>query len=297
MSAARPTLSLSRKTPLKSKKSGSSSSSGKKKTAVTSSTSAAAPKPWVDTVQDLNAYRPSKEELETKKAQRKSQNKVLAKVSLSDKRSLHLDPERQRLIQQQVMLDYRRQPSQNVEAILARSEQVMGICQGILNGEMITPTYQPISPASSLPCLAELPVEEVQGAEGTVSSTNPEEATEGGLDRLRGRPSPSVLPGGVAAPVQPVTNPPYMNSAALNEIAGELLITVRELREELLQEREARERLEREVLQQRELLSELCREVLRLQIHCSGQQQPDQREFPKQGEAAIARQLEGTRIV
>ena len=28
---------------------------------------------------------------------------------------------------------------------------------------------------------------------------------------------------------------PYMNSAALNEIAGELLITVRELREELLQ--------------------------------------------------------------
>ena len=64
------------------------------------------------------------------------------------------------------------------------------------------------------------------------------------------------------------------------------------------QEREARERLEREVLQQRELLSELCREVLRLQIHCSGQQQPaDGREFPKQGEAGIARQLEGTRIV
>ena len=55
--------------------------------------------------------------------------------------------------------------------------------------------------------------------------------------------------------------------------------------------------MEREVLQQRELLSELCREVLRLQIHCSGQQQPEQREFPKQGEAGIARQLEGTRIV
>lgn len=188
----------------------------------------------------------------------------------------------------------------------------MGICQGILNGEMITPTYQPISPASSLPCLAEPAVEEVQGAEGNASSTA-EEATLGGLDRLRGRPSPSVLPGGVVAPVQPVTNPPYMNSAALNEIAGELLITVRELREELLQvtrrmsdstytllslqEREARERLEREVLQQRELLSELCREVLRLQIHCSGQQQADQQEFPKQGEAGIARQLEGTRIV
>jgi len=308
MSAARPTLSLSRKTPLKSKKSGSSSSSGKKKTTVAASSStsaAAAPKPWVDTVQDLNAYRPSKEELESKKAQRKSQNKVLAKVSLSDKRSLHLDPERQRLIQQQVMLDYRRQPSQNVEAILARSEQVMGICQGILNGEMITPTYQPISPASSLPCLAEPAIEEEvqqEGAEGIVSSSSSmaaEEATLGGLDRLRGRPSPSVLPGGVVqAPVQPVTNPPYMNSAALNEIAGELLITVRELREELLQEREARERLEREVLQQRELLSELCREVLRLQIHCSGQQQPaDGREFPKQGEAGIARQLEGTRIV
>lgn len=77
-----------------------------------------------------------------------------------------------------------------------------------------------------------------QGAEGIVgsSSSMAEEATLGGLDRLRGRPSPSVLPGGVVqAPVQPVTNPPYMNSAALNEIAGELLITVRELREELLQ--------------------------------------------------------------
>merc|ERR1719361_43764 len=66
----------------------------------------------------------------------------------------------------------------------------------------------------------------------------------------------------------PVT--PYMNSAALNEIAGELLITVRELREELLQEREARELLEREVVQQRELLTELAREVVRLQIFCTG---------------------------
>jgi len=274
MSAARPTLSLSRKTPLKSKKSTSSSTSGKKKTGV----AAAAPKPWVDTVTDLNVYRPSKEELETKKAQRKSQNKVLAKVSLSDKRSLHLDPERQRLIQQQVMLDYRRQPSQNVEAILARSEQVMGICQGILNGEMITPTYQPVSPATSLPCLQE--------------PSTPEEPLEeegGGLDRLRGRPSPALLPGGVVA--APAPNPPYMNSAALNEIAGELLITVRELREELLQEREARERLEREVVQQRELLSELCREVLRLQVHCAGQEAREAK-----GEA-LAHQLEGTRIV
>jgi hypothetical protein len=33
--------------------------------------------------------------------------------------------------------------SQNVEAILARSEQVMGICQGILNGEMISPALLP----------------------------------------------------------------------------------------------------------------------------------------------------------
>jgi len=265
-------------------------------------------------VNDLNVYKPSKEEMENKKAQRKSQNKVLAKVSLSDKRSLHLDPERQRLIQQQVMLDYRRQPSQNVEAILARSEQVMGICQGILNGEMITPTYQPLSPSSGSPPTLTCSLEDPPA---------PLEEFFDGIDRLRGRPSNPVLPGGVASPagglgtpvggagggvpvvgpalMQPVTNPPYMNSAALNEIAGELLITVRELREELLQEREARERLEREVLQQRELLSELCREVLRLQIHCSGQQ-PEPREFhtsvqPKQGEGTLSQQLEGTRIV
>ena len=98
----------------------------------------------------------------------------------------------------------------------------MGICQGILNGEMITPTYQPVSPATSLPCLQE--------------PSTPEEPLEeegGGLDRLRGRPSLALLPGGVVA--APAPNPPYMNSAALNEIAGELLITVRELREELLQ--------------------------------------------------------------
>ena len=84
MSAARPTLSLSRKTPLKSKKS-ASASSGKKKTPASSSSCNGAPaaaptKPWVDTVNDLNVYKPSKEELEGKKAQRKSQNKVLAKV-------------------------------------------------------------------------------------------------------------------------------------------------------------------------------------------------------------------------
>jgi len=270
MSAARPTLSLSRKTPLKSKKSSSSSSSAgnKKKTAVTNGV-VPATKPWVDTVHDLNVYKPTKEELEVKKAQRKSQNKTLAKASLNDKRSLQLDPERNRLIQQQVMLDYRHQPSQNVEAILARSEQVMGICQGILNGEMITPTYHPLSPATSLPSLP-------SGLETRLSSPV--------------RSSSVSCPSQLAPPPLQQTNPPYMNSAALNEIAGELLITVRELREELLQEREARERLEREVVQQRELLSELAREVLRLQIHCS--QPPDLYSTPQSLSGP-----EGTRIV
>merc|ERR1719211_573705 len=130
----------------------------------------------------------------------------------------------------------------------------MEICQGILNGEMITPSYTQLTNTDK------------RKEEKSVESEQEKEA-------------------------MPVT--PYMNSAALNEIAGELLITVRELREELLQEREARERLEREVLQQRELLSELCREVLRLQIHCSGQQQQVQqdpsRELSEQGEAGIAR--------
>ena len=43
----------------------------------------------------------------------------------------------------------------------------------------------------------------------------------------------------------------------------------------LLQEREARERLEREVVQQRELLTELAREVVRLQIFCTGSPKED----------------------
>ena len=72
-----------------------------------------------------------------------------------------------------------------------------------------------------------------------------------------------------------------------------------------MQEREARERLEREVLQQRDLLSELCREVLRLQLHCSGQgegRQPEAREVreARQPEAREVREgevREGTRIV
>ena len=38
--------------------------------------------------------------------------------------------------------------------------------------------------------------------------------------------------------VIPFSPPQYMNSAALSEIAGELLVTVRELREELLQVRD-----------------------------------------------------------
>merc|ERR1719249_156281 len=89
-------------------------------------------------------------------------------------------------------------------------------------------------------------------------------------------PTPSTTTTATTTPPVQQSNPPYMNSAALNEIAGELLITVRELREELLQEREARERLEREVVQQRELLSELAREVVRLQIFCSGaEKRPD----------------------
>ena len=62
-------------------------------------------------------------------------------VALSDKRVSQLDPCKQRLIEQQILLEQRKHPNQNVEAILARSEQVMEICQGILNGEMITPSY------------------------------------------------------------------------------------------------------------------------------------------------------------
>merc|ERR1719300_1595479 len=243
---------------------------------------------------DLSQYKPSKEELEAKKSSRKSSNKLLAKVSLSDKRSLHLDPDRQRLIQQQVLLDYRRQPSQNVEAILARSEQVMGICQGILNGEMITPTYttNTISPSASLPSLLE-----------SETSTTSEDV-KNGHERLQtnttthGSKSDSAMSPTPSTPPVQQSNPPYMNSAALNEIAGELLITVRELREELLQEREARERLEREVIQQRELLSELAREVVRLQIFCSGTEPaPPDSADPHTDTNRLSSKLELTKIV
>jgi len=222
--ASRPTLAVARKSPLKSKK-------GVKK----------APKqPWVETINDLDVHKPSKDMMETKKAQRKSQNKVLAKVAMNDKRR-HVDPERQKQVEQQIMLSYQTQPSQNVEAILARSEQVMGICQGIINGGKITPTQLPLPPA---PLEPRLQPEGAGGGEGGAIEQVEEEET-------------------ALAP------PQYMNSAALSEIAGELLITVRELREELLQEREARERLEQEVVQQRKLLLELCKEVVRLQVNCS----------------------------
>ena len=127
-------------------------------------------------------------------------------MALSDKRQSQLDPEKQRLIQQQLLLENRTQPNQGVEAILARSEQVMEICQGILNGEMITPTYTQVSQVTATPT--------EKKKEEKVAEVEPEPEKE----------------------TMPVT--PYMNSAALNEIAGELLITVRELREELLQVRQ-----------------------------------------------------------
>ena len=84
----------------------------------------------------------------------------------------------------------------------------MEICQGILNGEMITPSYSQLEARDQGP-----PVE-------------PEQEKEVRKEVVQ-EPEPP------APPAQHVT--PYMNSAALNEIAGELLITVRELREELLQ--------------------------------------------------------------
>ena len=128
-------------------------------------------------------------------------------MALSDKRQSQLDPEKQRLIQQQLLLENRTQPNQNVEAILARSEQVMEICQGILNGEMITPSYTQVSQVTTT-------------VSASASDTRKEEKV------AEAEPEKETMP---------VT--PYMNSAALNEIAGELLITVRELREELLQVR------------------------------------------------------------
>ena len=138
---------------------------------------------------------------------------MLLQVALSDRRVSQLDPEKQRLIEQQILLEQRKHPNQNVEAILARSEQVMEICQGILNGEMITPSYSQLASVS-------------QEARDQGPPVEPEQEKEVRKEVVQ-EPEPP------APPAQHVT--PYMNSAALNEIAGELLITVRELREELLQ--------------------------------------------------------------
>ena len=105
-----------------------------------------------------------------------------------------------------------------MEAILARSEQVMEICQGILNGETITPTYSDLDTSR-----------EREAAQATLAVTEPEPVKE------KEKVSEAVTLPVTQAAQSTVT--PYMNSAALNEIAGELLITVRELREELLQVR------------------------------------------------------------
>ncbi len=98
-----------------------------------------------------------------------------------------------------------------MEAILARSEQVMGICQGILNGEMISPA---LVPATAFTAAA--PSTAVERLQSGGSGSEEGEGEEAG--------------GAISAPP-----PYYMNSAALSEIAGELLVTVRELREELIQ--------------------------------------------------------------
>ena len=96
---------------------------------------------------------------------------------------------------------------------MARSEQVMGICQGILNGEMISPALLPAAATNAFtPATAErFPQSAGSGSE------------EGGEGEDLGATDPAPPP------------PYYMNSAALSEIAGELLVTVRELREELIQ--------------------------------------------------------------
>ena len=161
-------------------------------------------------------------------------------VALSDRRVASLDPEKQRLIEQQILLEQRQQPGQqNVEAILARSEQVMEICQGILNGEMITPSYTSTEPgldpaaapdgAAAVAVTKEVAAVAVASAAAAAAPPPPEVEVKAGKEAGGGSGSPE-------APVSPPHHvTPYMNSAALNEIAGELLITVRELREELLQ--------------------------------------------------------------
>ena len=162
-------------------------------------------------------------------------------VALSDRRVASLDPEKQRLIEQQILLEQRQQPGQqNVEAILARSEQVMEICQGILNGEMITPSYTSTEPgldpaaapdgaAAAAAVTKEVAAVAVTAAAAAAAPPPPEVEVKAAKEAGGGSGSPEAS----VSPPHHVT--PYMNSAALNEIAGELLITVRELREELLQ--------------------------------------------------------------
>ena len=161
-------------------------------------------------------------------------------VALSDRRVASLDPEKQRLIEQQILLEQRQQPGQqNVEAILARSEQVMEICQGILNGEMITPSYTSTEPgldpaaapdeAATAAVTKDVAAVAVTAAAAAAAPPPPEVEVKAAKAAGGGSGSPEAS----VSPPHHVT--PYMNSAALNEIAGELLITVRELREELLQ--------------------------------------------------------------
>ena len=47
---------------------------------VVTSSNGATNRVWVDTVSDLNQYKPSQDELEARKLARKSNNKLLAKV-------------------------------------------------------------------------------------------------------------------------------------------------------------------------------------------------------------------------
>ena len=132
-----------------------------------------------------------------------------------------LNPEKQRLIEKQLLAENRKHPNQNVEAILARSEQVMGICQGILSGQTITPSYAGQDMADLGLRAGE------QAAAGQCDTSTDSEP----LSPERGEAMASEQ---ASSPTQ-ATVTPYMNCAALNEIAGELLVTVRELREELLQ--------------------------------------------------------------
>ena len=109
MSGGRPTLSLTRRTPLKSRKNITATTTKKKSnngnlgmavlwcnglkaniniiyncnvlSVVSNSNNSHNSRAWVDTVTDLNQYKPSQEELDQRKVSRKSNNKLLAKVN------------------------------------------------------------------------------------------------------------------------------------------------------------------------------------------------------------------------